>query len=137
MTIGKFIVCLLMVLIVVFTLLWIIYTAFILVLGPIGDPDGQYSYHVLIRALVGAVTLFMCSFYFLFVLVIMLVLAVDFSSSLQQKEKKEAAFMKSTTQMLSVLFNVSQKKFDITNLYCILYYCDAILELFPSYWNPN
>ena len=133
MTIGKFIVCLLMVVIVVFTLLWIIYTAFILVLGPIGDPDGQYSYHVLIRALVGTVTLFMCSFYFLFVLVIMLVLAVDFSSSLQQKEKKEAAFMKSTTQMLSVLFNVSQKKFDITNLYCILYYCDAILELFPSY----
>ena len=133
MTIGKFIVYLLMVVIVVFTLLWIIYTAFILVLGPIGDPDGQYSYHVLIRALVGALTLFMCSFYFLFVLVIMLVLAVDFSSSLQQKEKKEAAFMKSTTQMLSVLFNVSQKKFDITNLYCILYYCDAILELFPSY----
>ena len=67
----------------------------------------------------------------------MLVLAVDFSSSLQQKEKKEAAFMKSTTQMLSVLFNVSQKKFDITNLYCILYYFDAILELFPSYWNTN
>ena len=40
------------------------------------------------------------------------------------------AFLKATTQILFVLFKVSQKKFDITNL---LYYCDAILELLPSY----
>ena len=134
MTIHEFIFCLLVVVIEVFMLLWIIYTAFILVPVPIGDPDGQYSiYQVIIRVLVGFVTLFLCSLYFLIVLLIMLVLARDFSSRLQQKEKKEAAFMKATTQMLSVLFNVSQEKFDTTNLYCILYYCDTILELFPSY----
>ena len=83
MTIREVIVCLFVDVIILFMLLWIIFTALGLTLEPIGD--GQYSiHHYLIKSVVGNVTALIGFCYFAFGVGI----AVELSSMLQPKEKK-------------------------------------------------
>nr|POE70639.1 hypothetical protein CFP56_40957 [Quercus suber] len=83
MTIREVIVCLFVDVIIVFMLLWIIFTALGLTLEPIGD--GQYSiHHYLIKSVVGNVTALIGFCYFAFGVGI----AVELSCMLQPKEKK-------------------------------------------------
>lgn len=92
MTIGEVIVSILVDVIIVSMLLWIIFTALEFAGEPTGDsPDDLY--HFLIRNLVGIVTTLPGICYLMYGLAIMLVLALDLSSRLQQKEKKGSSIL--------------------------------------------
>ena len=86
MTIDEVIVSIRLDVIIVSMLLWIIFTALGFAGEPIGDgPDDLY--HFLIRNLVGIVTTLPGICYLMYGLAIMLVLALDLSSRLKQREK--------------------------------------------------
>ena len=86
MTIDEVIVSIRLDVIIVSMLLWIIFSALGFAGEPIGDgPDDLY--HFLIRNLVGIVTTLPGICYLMYGLAIMLVLALDLSSRLKQREK--------------------------------------------------
>nr|POE70641.1 hypothetical protein CFP56_40959 [Quercus suber] len=92
MTIGEVIVSILVDVIIVSMLLWIIFTALGFAGEPIGDGPADL-YHFLVRNLVGIVTTIPGICYFMYGLAIMLVLALDLSSMLQQKEKMGSSIL--------------------------------------------
>ena len=128
MTIREVIVCLFVDVIIVFMLLWIIFTALGLTLEPIGD--GQYSiHHYLIKSVVGNVTALIGFCYFAFGVGI----AVELSSMLQPREKKGSSIHEEHNTNLECLvwcFSGKSLTLQICTAYCIN-------ELFPSYSNTK